>query len=69
MEQATHIIEDSANRFWAVWATNDPHLNHVFYGVEVKRAKGAFIPKAKARQGLVRKEYTRVVAVLSQKAA
>jgi hypothetical protein len=65
MEKVTHVIEDTANRFWAVWEAGDADLAHVFYGVEVKRAKGGFQPKAKARKTLVRRECTRVVATLN----
>lgn len=65
MENATHIIEDTANAFWAVWPTNDPDLAHVFWGIQVKRSGGSFVPKAKARTTLVRKECTRVVATLN----
>ena len=65
MEKATHIIEDTANTFWAVWATNDADLDHVFYGVQVKRSGGTFVPKAKARATLVRKACTRVIATLN----
>lgn len=65
MQNATHIIEDSANCLWAVWATNDPRLDHVFFGIAVKRAKGGFVPKATGRQMLVRKECTRIIAALN----
>ena len=60
--KATHVIEDSSNSFWAVWPTNDADLDHVFYGFQVKRSAGKFVPKANARACLVRKECTRVVA-------
>ena len=63
--KATHVIEDSSNSFWAVWPTNDANLDHVFYGYEVKRSKGGFVPKANARACLVRKECTRVIAKLN----
>lgn len=65
MDKATHIIEDTANTFWAVWPTNDPDLDHVFWGVRVKRTKGGFEPKAKARTELVRKACTKVIATLN----
>jgi hypothetical protein len=65
MEKATHIIEDTANRLWAVWATGDANLEHVYYGIEVKRAKGGFQPKAKARATLVRKAATHLVAMVN----
>ena len=60
----TQIIEDTANRFWMVRDTRNADLAHVWFGVEVKRAKGAFVPKAKARETLVRREATRIVATL-----
>ena len=60
---ATLIVEDSANRFFRVRETGDASLAHVYFGIEVKRIKGAFVPKAKARETLVRKEATRVVGV------
>ena len=55
------IIEDTANRFFRVRETGDASLAHVYFGIEVKRVKGAYVPKAKAREGLVRKEATRIV--------
>lgn len=58
----THIIEDSANMFWAVRPTGIAGLDHVWFGVRMKRAKGGFVPVAKAREMLIRKEATRVVA-------
>ena len=60
----TAIIEDTANRFWMVRDTRNTDLAHVWFGVEVKRAKGGFTPKAKARETLVRREATRLVATL-----
>jgi hypothetical protein len=36
-------------------------LQHVWLGVEVKRVKGGFAPKAKAREVLVRKEASHIV--------
>ena len=65
MDAATHIIETSANQLFAVWPTNDPDLAHVFWGVQVKRSGGTFVPKAKARTTLVRKECIRIVATLT----
>lgn len=62
---ATKIIEDSANRFWAVWETGEATLAHVFWGVQIKRSGGTFVPKAKARTELVRKACTKVIATLN----
>lgn len=56
------IIETSCNHFYQVRETNNPNLAHVWFGVEVKRAKGQWVPKAKARETLVRKEASRIVA-------
>jgi hypothetical protein len=40
-------------------------LDHVWIGTEVKRAKGGgYVPKARARPTLVRKEGSKVIAVL-----
>lgn len=55
------IIETSANRFYSVRDTNDASLAHVWFGVEVKKVRGDFIPKKNARQELVRKEASRTV--------
>ncbi len=60
----TAIIEDTANRLWMVRDTNSADLAHVWFGVEAKRAKGGFSPKAKAREILVRREATRLVATI-----
>jgi hypothetical protein len=55
------IIETSCNNFYQVRETENPNLAHVWYGVAVKRVKGEWVPKAKARTELVRKEATRIV--------
>ena len=52
------IIETTDNRLYRVRETGNPNLAHVWLGVEVKRNG---LPKAKARQELVRKEGSRVV--------
>ena len=54
------IIETSDNRFFQV-ADAGAGLDHVWIGVEVKRVKGVWAPKAKAREQLVRKAATRIV--------
>lgn len=60
----TQIIEDSANVLWAVWPTGDASLAHVWFGYRVKKTKAGFVAVAKARNTLVRREATRVVAAL-----
>ena len=55
------IIETSDNRFYRVEETEYGELHHVWYGTEMKRAKGAFVPKKHARIQLVRKAATRIV--------
>lgn len=55
------IIETSCNTFYRVRETNDENLAHVWYGVAIKRVKGQWVEKAKARTELVRKAATRVV--------
>lgn len=60
----THIIETSANQLFQVRDAG-PGLDHVFLGVEVKRVRGGFAPKAKAREICVRRACTRVVASLA----
>jgi len=59
------IIETSCNHFYRVTETGCEALDHVWYGVPVKRAKGDWVITAKARRTgkmeLVRKAATRVV--------
>ena len=55
------IIETAAGQTFLVRETNDANLAHVWHGVAVKRAKGGWAPKAKAREMLVRKEGTRQI--------
>ena len=63
------IIETSANQFFKVRETGDPALSHGWYGIEVKRVKGEYVPKANAREILVRKAFTRIVAHSSREYA
>ncbi len=58
---ATRIIETSAGQHYAVRDTGDPALAHVWLGIAVKRSKGAWSPKTKAREILIRKEGSRLV--------
>ncbi len=55
------VIETSDNRFYRVTETGNVDLQHVWFGVAVKRVAGQWVEKAKARQELVRKAATRVV--------
>lgn len=59
------IIETSCNQFYRVTETGCDALNHVWYGVPVKKQKGEWVVTAKGRKTskmeLVRKEATRVV--------
>lgn len=56
------IIETSANQFYRVREAGDAALAHCWIGTQVKRVKGAWVDKAKARTELVRKAACRVVA-------
>ncbi len=53
------IIETTSNQFYRVEAAAG--IDHAWLGVEVKRAKGGWVEKAKARPILVRKLSTRIV--------
>lgn len=55
------IIETSDNRLFSVRDTGDADLQHVWWGVEVKRVGTAYVHKAKARHTLVRKAATRLI--------
>lgn len=55
------IIETSDNRFYRVTETGDRNLTHVWYGVAVKKIRGEWIEKARAKRELVRKAATRIV--------
>lgn len=59
---AATIIETSAGQLYAVSENTDPALAHVWNGIAVKRVKGGFGLKAKARFTLVRKAASRIVA-------
>ena len=60
----SQVVETLANQLFQVRDAG-PGLDHVFLGVEVKRSKGGFVPKAKAREIAVRKLGTRLVATLA----
>ena len=55
------IIETSANLFYQVRDAG-PDLSHCWMGLPVKRTKAGFVPKANAREMLVRKAGCKVVA-------
>jgi hypothetical protein len=55
----TRIIETSSNQFFRV--REAAGIDHAWIGIEVKRVKGEWVPKAKAREILVRKAATRAV--------
>ena len=60
------IIQTSANKFYQVRETERPGLDHVWYGLSVKRVGGKFVPTALAlrhpdRPEIVRKAGTRIV--------
>ncbi|MGD0106321.1 MAG: hypothetical protein ABSC06_20110 [Rhodopila sp.] len=55
------IIETSGNQLYRVKETGDADLAHVWLGIEVKKVRGAYVPKARARKTLVRKAATRIV--------
>jgi len=56
------VVETSCNHFYSVKPTGNPNLDHVWMGVEVKKVRGEWVPKAKARPTLVRKAATRIVS-------
>ena len=58
------IIETSSNQFFQVkdaTISNGQVLDHAWLGFAVKRVKGVWVPKAGAREMLVRKAATRIV--------
>lgn len=62
----TQIVETSAGQFFQVREGDTADLNHVWHGLAVKKAKGGtFAAKANAREILVRKVGSRVVANLA----
>ena len=54
------IVETSANQLFRVRPAG-AGLDHVWVGTQVKRSARGFVPKAKARDILVRKEGCRIV--------
>jgi len=55
------IIETTDNRFYRVIPSELANIPQCYLGVEVKRVKGEYVPKVKARPMLVRREATRVI--------
>jgi hypothetical protein len=58
-EESKMIIETSAGQRFSVRAASG--IDHAWIGVEVKSVKGQWVPKAKAREILVRKAATKVI--------
>jgi hypothetical protein len=57
--EAAAVVETSSNQFFRV--TDLAGIDHAWQGIEVKKVRGEWVPKAKARPVLVRKAATRVV--------
>jgi hypothetical protein len=57
----TMIIRTTDDRLFRVRDDRDPALAHVWIGVPVKRLRGEYVPRANAKQTLVRKEGSVVV--------
>jgi hypothetical protein len=55
------IIETSCGRFYRVTSHIDADLAHLYAGVAVKKVKGQWINRAKARPEMIRKAATKVV--------
>ncbi len=55
------IIETTCNHLYRVTDAG-PRLEHLYLGIEVKRVRGGFADKAKAKPELVRRAACRVVA-------
>ncbi len=53
-------MSSTATRLFAVRAAG-AGLDHCYLGIEVKRTKAGFVPRAKARETLIRRAATRVV--------
>ena len=56
------IIQTSDNRFFRLADHADPDMSHVWLGFEVKKARGGFVDKKNAREMLVRKAASQIVA-------
>lgn len=59
------IIETSAGQLFRVRETGDATTAHVWLGIAVKRAAGGFVPKVGAKEILVRKAATKLVAEIA----
>ena len=55
------IIETSDNRLFLVTENKAPELSHVWLGLAVKRIKGGFTLRAKAKPLLVRKAGSQII--------
>ncbi len=56
------IVEDTATRLFRVRDPDHADVAHVWIGIEVKRLHAGYVPRAKAREQLVRRAGCRVVA-------
>lgn len=54
------IIETSSNQLYQVRDADG--IDHAWIGIRVKKTKAGYVPVAKARDELVRKAATRVIA-------
>jgi len=55
------IIETSDNRFYRVIKNINSDLSHCWDAVAVKKVRGTWVDRARARTELVRKAATRIV--------
>ena len=55
------IIETSCNRLFLVTENTHPNLAHVWTGLAVKRVKGGFALRAKAKPLLIRKAGCQII--------
>jgi len=56
------IVRDSAGSLFFVRDTDNENLAHVWFGIAVKRVKGAYVSKTGAKQILVRKAGCTVIS-------
>ena len=59
--ECTMIIETSDNRFYRVTESIQPELAHLWFGVPVKKVRGEWTDKKRARPQMVRKAASRLV--------
>lgn len=51
------IVEMTDNRFFKVREHDDKDLAHLLRGIQVRRVKGGFVPKAGAKEQFVSKAH------------